>query len=298
VAPWQAEVRVDAELARTLIRSQFPELAVDGVVPLSEGWDYAVFRVDGDWAFRFPRRQVVVAGTERELVALPLLAPLLPVAVPAPVYVGRPAAGFPWPFYGARFLPGTEPKPSLSDDARTRLARPLARFLRILHAGEPFAAVGDLLPVDSMGRGDPQVRVPKTRAALEAIADLWTVPPEAEELFERALGLPPPDPVAICHGDLHFRQLLVDHGELSGVVDWVDVCRADPGLDLSIAWSFLSYGARVECLDEYGPVSEGSELRARLLALNLMAILADWARSNGRREALAEALAGLERALG
>jgi aminoglycoside phosphotransferase (APT) family kinase protein len=254
VAPWQAEVRVDAELARTLIRSQFPELAVDGVVPLSEGWDYAVFRVDGEWAFRFPRRQVVVGGTERELVALPLLAPLLPVAVPAPVYIGRPAAEFPWPFYGARFLPGAEPEPSLSDDARTRLARPLARFLRTLHAGEAFAAVGHLLPVDSMGRGDPQVRVPKTRAALEAIADLWTVPPEAEELFERALGLPPPDPVAICHGDLHFRQLLVDHGELSGVVDWVDVCRADPGLDLSIAWSFLSCGARVEFLDEYGPV--------------------------------------------
>jgi aminoglycoside phosphotransferase (APT) family kinase protein len=298
VARWQAELQVDAELARTVIRSQFPELTVDSVVPLSEGWDYAVFRVDGEWAFRFPRRQVVVGGTERELVALPLLAPLLPVAVPAPVYVGRPAAEFPWPFYGAQFLPGAEPGPSLSDDARTRLARPLARFLRTLHAGEAFAVVGHLLPVDLMGRGDPQVRVPKTRAALEAIAHLWTVPPEAEELFERALGLPPVEPVAICHGDLHFRQLLIDREELSGVVDWVDVCRGDPGLDLTIAWSFLSSRARVEFLDEYGPVSEGSELRARLLALNLMAILADWARSSGLREALAEALAGLERALG
>jgi aminoglycoside phosphotransferase (APT) family kinase protein len=289
---------VDAELARTLIRSQFPDLSADSLEPVSEGWDYAVFRVDGEWAFRFPRREVVVAGTERELVALPLLAPLLPIAVPAPVFVGQPAPGFPWPFYGARFLPGSEPEPSLSDDARTRLARPLARFLRILHGREAFAAAAEVLPVDLMERGNPQVRVPKTRDALQAIGDLWMAPPGADELFERALALPPAEPVAVSHGDLHFRQLLVDHGELSGVVDWVDVCRADPGLDLSIAWSFLPSGARVEFLDEYGPVSEASELRARLLALNLMAILADWARSNGLPEALAEALAGLERALG
>ena len=289
---------MDAELARALIRAQFPDLSVESVVPLSEGWDYAVFRVGGEWAFRFPRREVVVAGTERELAALPLLAPLLPVAVPAPVYVGEPTAEFPWPFYGARFLRSAEPEPSVSDEARTRLARPLARFLRILHGREAYVAAADLLPVDLMGRGDPQLRVPKTRAAFGAIADLWEVPLEAEELFERALRLPPPEPVVVSHGDLHFRQLLVDHGELSGVVDWVDVCRADPGLDLSIAWSFLPSEARHEFLDEYGPVSEASELRARLLALNLMAILADWARWNGRADALAEALAGLERALG
>jgi len=298
VAVWEAEVRVDAELARTLIRAQFPDLSVESVVPISEGWDYAVFRVAGEWAFRFPRREVVVAGTERELAALPLLAPLLPVAVPAPVYVGEPTAEFPWAFYGARFLPGAEPEPSVSDGARMRLARPLARFLRTLHGREAYVAAADLLPDDLMGRGDPHLRVPKTRAAFVAITDLWEVPPEAEELFERALRVPPPEPVVVSHGDLHFRQLLVDDGELSGVVDWVDVCRADPGLDLSIAWSFLPSDARAEFLDEYGPVSEASELRARLLALNLMAILADWARSNERADALAEALAGLERALG
>lgn len=298
MARWEAERRVDSELARRLIRSQFPDLSCDTVEPLSEGWDYSVFRVDGEWAFRFPRREVVVAGTERELVALPLLAPLLPVAVPIPVYVGQPTAAFPWPFYGAQFLPGAEPGPYLADDARRRLARPLARFLRSLHAPEAFAAVAGRLPVDTMRRGDPRVRVPKTREALAAIVDLWPAPTEAEELFERALALPPPEPVAVCHGDLHFRQVLVDRGELSGVVDWVDVCRGDPGLDLTIAWSLLTSEARAEFVDEYGGVSEASELRARLLALNLMAVIADWARTEGRPDALAEALAGLERALG
>ena len=94
-----------------------------------------MYLVDSEWAFRFPRRAVVVPGTEREIAVLGLLAPHLPIAVPAPVYVGRPTEQFPWPFFGAAFLPGVEAsEAALSDRERTRLARPLARALRALHA--------------------------------------------------------------------------------------------------------------------------------------------------------------------
>src|SRR5436853_2837672 len=105
---WSAEEHVDEERARQLIRAQFPRLGADEVTLVSEGWDYVVFRVNGEWAFRFPRREVVVPGTERELAVLPELAVRLPVGVPAPVFVGRPGDGFPWPFYGARYLEGRE----------------------------------------------------------------------------------------------------------------------------------------------------------------------------------------------
>ena len=53
---WSAEEHVDQERARRLIRAQFPDLVADEVTLVSEGWDYAVFRVDGEWAFRVPRR--------------------------------------------------------------------------------------------------------------------------------------------------------------------------------------------------------------------------------------------------
>jgi aminoglycoside phosphotransferase (APT) family kinase protein len=156
--------------------------------------------------------------------------------------------------------------------------------------------VGAGLPADPMGRADPRVRVPRARTSLAAIADLWTPSPEVDELFARALELPPPEHSAVCHGDLHFRQLLVADGALTGVVDWVDLCRSDPGVDLSLAWGFLPPQARAEFLDEYGPVPEASALRARVLALDLMAILAEWARAESRPAVQAEALAGLARA--
>ena len=116
------------------------------------------------------------------------------------------------------------------------------------------------------------------------------------QLFDRTLQLPPPEHRAVRHGDLHFRRLLVAEGELAGVVDWVDLCRFDPGVDLSLAWGFLPPPARAEFLDEYGAVPESSAPRARVLALDLMAILAAWARAEGRPAVQAEALAGLARA--
>jgi aminoglycoside phosphotransferase (APT) family kinase protein len=291
---------VDERLARELIGNQFAPLPRRSLSLLSEGWDYVVYRVDDEWVFRFPRRFVVVAGMENELAVLPRLGELLPVAVPVPAQVGRPDERFPWAFYGARFLPGVEAGDAkLSDDERVGLARPLALALRALHGQATHAAVGDDLPADPMGRGDMRARVPRTREAIDGVAELglWRAPASVETILEQALHLPPAEPSAICHGDLHFRQLLVDGGALSGIIDWVDVCRADPGIDLQLLWSFFPPAGRAAFLEAYGPVSEESLLRARVLALFLSAILARYGRTEGLVSVEAEALAGLRRTL-
>jgi aminoglycoside phosphotransferase (APT) family kinase protein len=294
---WSAEERVSEERARRLIRSQFPELAVDEVALVSEGWDYVVYRVDGEWAFRFPRRSAVIPGTGLEIAVLPRVAPLLPVEVPVPVHVGRPGDGYPWPFYGAAYLPGAEPDASLLDEARVAFARPLARVLRALHASETLEAVGEALPEDPLGRADMAVRVPRVRETVAAIADLWEPPPALDELLAEALELPLAEATVVCHGDLHFRQLLVEGAELTGLVDWVDLCRADPGVDLSLVYGFLSPAARRDFFAEYGDVAPASHLRARVLALNLMAILARYGHVESVPGVKAEALAGLDRVL-
>jgi aminoglycoside phosphotransferase (APT) family kinase protein len=286
VAQWAAEVGIDEALARRLLSEQFAPLPERSLVALSEGWDYAVYRVDDVWAFRFPRREVVVPGAEREIAVLPRLD--VPVPVPRPEYVGAPSDAFPWPFYGAPYLPGEEAV-GLDDDARASLARPLARFLRALHAHDLE------LPIDLQRRSDMTFRVPRIRKALAEIADLWEPPPLVEDMLREAAALPVPEPTAVVHGDLHFRQLLVHEGELSGVIDWVDVCRADPGQDLQLVWSFLPPAARSEFLAEYGPVSDASLLRARVLALNLNAILARYGHDVGMAAVEIEALDALGR---
>ena len=292
---WQPERVVDEELAQELIAAQFAEVPARLVELVAAGWDYTVFRVDGEWAFRFPRREIVLEPMARELAALRVLAPLLPVPVPAPVYVGRPAEGFPWPFYGARWLPGVDAGVAeLTDDARTALAPPLARFLRALHQ---TAELSDL-PVDVQARADMTFRGPRTREELAAVVaeGLWEPPASVFELLRHAESLPPAEPTVVCHGDLHFRQLLVDGPKLTGVVDWVDVCRSDPGIDLLLVYAFLPPAAREVFFGEYGTVGEGSLIRARVLAFFLSAVLARYGRAQGLRAVEWEAVASLERA--
>lgn len=295
MAQWQADLRVDEALAQRLISAQFPPLPERSLEFLGEGWDYAAFLVDESLVFRFPRREIGLPGTEREIAKLPVLAPLLPVAVPRPLHVGRPSGDFPWPFYGALYLRGAEPDASLPDGVRNALVRPLAAALTALHGADTLAAVGQGLPVDPMGRADMGVRAPRTRETLEAIAELWQPPAELEELLEHALELPPPQPSAVCHGDLHFRQLLVDGSTLSGIVDWVDLCFGDPAMDLSLVFGFLPPAARREFFAEYGEVEPAAVVRARLLALNLMSVLVRYGHDEGLPGVEGEALAGLGR---
>ncbi len=62
---------------------------MDGVTAIAnilrlEGWDFFVFVVDGELAFRFPKKAIVDKCAERELLLLDRLPDDLPIAVPRP----------------------------------------------------------------------------------------------------------------------------------------------------------------------------------------------------------------------
>jgi aminoglycoside phosphotransferase (APT) family kinase protein len=295
VPEWSAEVTVDEALAKRLIGEQFPELDLHSLRLLGEGWDMTVWLVDEQWVFRFPRRSVVIPGIENEIAALPQLAPLLPLPIPVPTLIGRPSETFEWPFYGAPFLPGRElAEASLDDDARSRLARPLAEFLRALHATE----LDHDLPIDPVKRADMAWRVPRAREFLAEVESLglWRSPPVVEDLLAAAEELPVPEPSVTAHGDLHLRHLLVSEtGEPTAVIDWIDLCRNDPSVDLVLYWCLLPPEGRAEFLEAYGPLSDEQLLRGRVLALFLCGVLALWGHHEGGESMKREAIAGLER---
>jgi len=298
---WQAERTVGEPLVRALL-AQFPELEVGSLELLSEGWDRSVWLVDRAVVFGFPRREVVLAGIERELELLPRLAPLLPLAIPVPAFVGCPTEAFPWPFFGSAFLPGRESGDAgLDDAARTRVGLELAAFLRRLHGPEVASELpADALPVDLNRRADMQLRAPMARESLQQLDELglWRRTARALELLDEAEAVPPPERAeSVAHGDLHFRHLLVDEGRASAVIDWIDLCRADPAIDLQLLWSFLPVSGRRPFLDAYGPVDDAQLLRARVLAVFLSAALALYGHAEGHVAIEREALASLERSL-
>ena len=298
---WTPEVVVDEELARSLAGDRLPELRAAPMRLLGEGWDSTVWLLGEEWVLRFPRREVVVPGFLRELAVLPRLAPQLPLPVPVAAFQARGDDRFGWPWAAFRLLPGREPADAApGDDARVRHGRALGRFLRALHDIDPAAVTvdGAPLPVDPVRRADMPFRVEGTRKQLARLdaAGLWRAPAGLADVLVRAEGLSPPEALTICHGDLHLRHLLVgDDGALAGVIDWIDVCRADPAIDLPLDWGYLPPAGRAAFHAEYGPVAADGLLRARVLAVFLWAVLAEYAHAMGMPALAREALAGLDR---
>jgi aminoglycoside phosphotransferase (APT) family kinase protein len=297
VPVWDADITVDEALARALIKRRFPALDAGSLRPVGAGWDNVVWATADGVAFRFPRRRIAVPGVEREIALLPALAPRLPLAIPDAAYAGAPSVRYPWPWFGSRLVPGREIAATRPDDAaRVALASRLGAFLRTLHDVDlPGAAE---LPPDPWDRTHMAVRVPRTREALAGAARLWTAPRQVDELLAEAERLPAPEPSVLVHGDLHVRHVLVDETGLpTGVIDWGDLCRADPSADLSLYWSLLPPAGRDAFLAAYGPVEEHMLLRARVLALFLCATLATYAHAQALRVLEREALDGLARTL-
>ena len=298
---WAGERPCTRERAAALVAAAFPPLRGLPVVPLAQGWDNTVYVVGDRWAFRFPRRAVALPGFRRELAVLPQLAPLVPLPVPAPELVAADDdTADPWPFAGARLLPGRElAEAGLSDAARTAAARAVGGFLRVLHDGRTRAAVDVDLPVDPMRRGEPRARMDDTREQLRRlVADgIWAGDPAIEALLRSAkrLGAPAGAPVLV-HGDLHVRHLLLDEGNAVGVIDWGDLCLADAAVDLALAYTAFAGPARVAFFRAYGEVDAERELRARALGVRMSGFLAAYAAAVDRPALLAEALAGLRRA--
>ena len=298
---WEPERVVDEERARHLIAAQFPELADVEVRELAAGWDNTVHLVDGRWAFRFPRRRIAVPGVEREIATLGRLAPHLPLPIPEPRFIGAPSDGYDWPWFGAPFLPGRElADAGLADDRREAVGAGVGAFLRALHDGALMARVGASLPIDPMRRADMPYRVIAARERLDGLEKerLWAPNAAVLRLLQDAEHLPPPSRTVVLHGDLHVRHVLVDaEGGPTGVIDWGDVCAGDPSVDLAFAFGSLSGAARRAFREAYGPIDGLTELRARVIAVFLAAVLLAYADDARLASLRAESLTSLDRAL-
>jgi aminoglycoside phosphotransferase (APT) family kinase protein len=257
------ELETDALLVRRLLAAQFPEWAARAVARVpSAGTDNALYRLGEDLVVRLPRIHWAVGGVDKDLLLLPKLAPLLPVAVPVPLAKGEPAEGYPWTWGIYPWLRGENPPIGGIPDAES-LAREVADFVKALHRVDPAGG-----PTARRGRPLAEVQDEDARDALAELKGMIEVE-AAAAAWNEALQAPPwTGPPVWVHGDLLAGNLLLEGGRLTGVIDWGGAGIGDPACDLIVAWALVPRDLRPAFRAELG-VDDATWARGRGWALSV-----------------------------
>lgn len=233
---------IDAALVRTLVARQFAQWADLPVRAVAEGgWDNRTFHLGDAMSVRLPSAERYVAQVEKEHRWLPTLASQLPLPIPAPLAIGRPDAGYPWPWSIYGWIEGDRASRGAISDL-TAFAEDLADFLVALRRID--ASDGPIAGAHNFHRGGSlAVYNGETRQALNALADELDVS-LLTKIWECALGSSWREKPVWVHGDIAEGNLLVRDGRLSAIIDFGSSGVGDPSSDLVIAWTLFDEPAR------------------------------------------------------
>ena len=259
-----ADVEVSADLVRRLLADQHPDLARLPVQFLANGWDNELYRVGDGLVARLPRRAAGAEIIMNEQRWLPGLAPRLPLPIPYPERTGVPAHGYPYPWSVVPYLPGVPAAQASSFDPGGAAAA-VGGFLGALHVPAPADAPAN-----------PFRGVPLAERAGSLAANLALLTGRADQdqqvdrdavlrVWDAVLAAPGYDGTPLwLHGDLHPANVLVNDGQVSGVIDFGDITAGDPATDLSVAWMLLPLGCHDSFWSAYraaGGAAAGSTTR-------------------------------------
>ncbi|MGZ4130966.1 MAG: aminoglycoside phosphotransferase family protein [Actinomycetota bacterium] len=256
------QVDIDPDLVRRLLVEQFPDIAGSPIEAVeSTGTVNALFRIVDDFVARLPLVSWWSEGIEREWRWLPWLSQrVTSVRLPEPVFKGRPAGEYPFPWAVHRWIGGTTYDDALIADERVA-AETLAAFVLELRSIE----VVDDAP--SAGRRRLQELDEQTRERIRA-SDGLIDSSAATHVWEEALGAPSWNGDAgWIHADLLRPNLLVSGGRLDAVIDFGGVGVGDPATDLMPAWSVFGSAGRAVFRDALG-ADAASWSRGRGIALH------------------------------
>jgi aminoglycoside phosphotransferase (APT) family kinase protein len=275
-----SDIEIDAALVYRLLEEQHPDFAHLPIRLVDAGWDNAMFRLGDQWSVRLPRRKAAATLIENEQTWLPLLAAQLPLPVPTPYRLGKPAQGYPWRWSVLPWLAGVAAD---QEEPHANQAKPFASFLRSLHGPAPFNA-----PLNSV-RGVPLNQraafVEERMHRLEMKTNL--ISQKIKNTWHLALNAPIDVQATWLHGDLHPRNVLVENGAIVGIIDWGDITSGDRATDLASIWMlFADRKARQQVIAEYADVSDATLQRAKGWAIFFGVVLLDTGLMDNPRNAV------------
>lgn len=218
-----------------MIEEQFPEVNIQTVKSLGEGFRNYAILVNEEWVFRFPKSRQGADELTKEIQLLPLLADHVKVGIPAFEYIGKRRDGR--PFVGYRKVQGEilgeDGVTALSDIAIDRLAFQLASFMSDLSSFPLDTAIRAGVPVRNIGKELRSLFESAEKLAFPLLNPSLRYYVTARfrsylEHPEYARYTP-----ALIHGDLSPDHFLMDttRSALTGIIDFGDTAILDPDYD-------------------------------------------------------------------
>ncbi|CAH1201658.1 Bifunctional AAC/APH [Paenibacillus plantiphilus] len=218
-----------------LITDQFPELNMQSVDSLGEGYRNYAILVNREWVFRFPKSQQGADELNKEIGFLPLLSSHVKVAIPEFEYIGTQSDGR--PFAGYRKVHGEilgeDGIASISEHASHRLAEQLADFMNALNTFPVETAIQAGVPVRNLAN---DIHLLKEAMEKQAFPHLN---PSLRDYLNRRFQSFLEEPAytryspALIHADLSPDHFLTDAHQtaLTGIIDFGDAAISDPDYD-------------------------------------------------------------------
>src|SRR3990167_1869324 len=295
--PWKNKHNMSDIFVSDLIEGNFPEIKVESVSKIGEGWDNTTWLVNNLWSFRLPKHELAATLIQNEIRLLPIL-PELGVAYPRPIFIAKASKNYPYPFYGHVFLFGeTADKCCLLNHERALLAEPIAQFLKNLHAINIDEMRGLGVSADHLQRLNPMARFKELEERInylstqELVKDILFF----YEFCKKYKSVQVPKDLVLAHGDFYAKHLILNKDKkLHAVIDWGDSELINPAVDLAIVYLFLPKASHQRFWTIYGSVDEQIHLLARLRAVFSLVTQCWYSHKVSDHHLFQESLAGFE----
>ncbi|MFW7415554.1 phosphotransferase [Demequina sp. SO4-18] len=288
--PPAAHPSISRETVRALLASQMPHLEDHPVGERFDGWDMAMYRLGETLAVRLPRVGRAVESLARETRWTAALSPEWSFAYPHVVASGVPGEGFPWDWAVVTWVPGdTADAAPLGEAAGAPVGRAIAEIhgvssIRTADAGAGLAGRAARPPVEQAWF-NPEQSISMSERTAEVMWALGRVEAgdggangvrvdasAARAMWEAALDAPEPDEQVWSHADLHGSNLLSDHGDFAGIIDWGKIARCDRAVDLAFLYTAMPCTGVERAMAQYRSDTDihddGLDARVRGIALH------------------------------
>jgi len=236
------------------------------VITINEtGWDSRVYSVDGgEYFFKFPRSQKIQTRYPQEIAALNIAKQTHLVHVPEVLWEDSEHR-----FFGYRGVPGTlldDLLPTLSNQQKKHVGNAIGRFLAVFHP-QTFPGVRTKTIEDEIAQllewYQPAVPILQDAYSGAEFAAIDTLVRHAWPARMQELGYA----AALCHGDLHLSNMLIDTDASLGIIDFGDVAQYDESKDFIDLGDPIIEEAAIRAYGDSGLLREKIAVRKRAVRI-------------------------------